>query len=553
MKQCRTIFLCFLALVAMSMTMGPARVKKGGQRKPSDSRVHLLHADRLYFNQRLHPTAQFLVGDVRFDHEGTLMFCDSAMYYEATNSFDAFGNVRMRQADTLSLVSDVLYYDGFDQMARARYNVVLKHRGTTLYADSLDYDRLYDLGYFFEGGRLVDKDNELTSDWGEYSPTTRDAKFNYNVRLVNPRPPREAKSILISDTLHYNSRTGIAHTLGPSNIDNGNNHIYTEDGYYDSENDFSYLLDRSILQNGYKVLVGDSVCWDATEKIGKAYGHAVYTDTLNKNKFVGNYALYNDSTGYAEAADSAVLIDYSQRDTFYAHADSFFLYTYNINTDSVYRILHAYHHVRAYRVDVQGVCDSLVYDSRDSCLTMYKDPIIWQEGQQLLGEVIKAWTNDSTLDSVYVINQALSVERIDSLHYNQIASKEMHSYFTNGELTFNVADKNVYVNFFPFDDDSLMIGMNHVESSQMKMYLRNRKVDKIWMPASTGTMYPLPMIPADVRFLNNFAWFDYIRPLNKDDIFNWRGKKAGTELKQSVLREAPRQRLDDVKKKNKKD
>ena len=553
MKQCRTIFLCFLALVAMSMTMGPARVKKGGQRKPSDSRVHLLHADRLYFNQRLHPTAQFLVGDVRFDHEGTLMFCDSAMYYEATNSFDAFGNVRMRQADTLSLVSDVLYYDGFDQMARARYNVVLKHRGTTLYADSLDYDRLYDLGYFFEGGRLVDKDNELTSDWGEYSPTTRDAKFNYNVRLVNPRPPREAKSILISDTLHYNSRTGIAHTLGPSNIDNGNNHIYTEDGYYDSENDFSYLLDRSILQNGYKVLVGDSVCWDATEKIGKAYGHAVYTDTLNKNKFVGNYALYNDSTGYAEAADSAVLIDYSQRDTFYAHADSFFLYTYNINTDSEYRILHAYHHVRAYRVDVQGVCDSLVYDSRDSCLTMFKDPIIWQEGQQLLGEVIKAWTNDSTLDSVYVINQALSVERIDSLHYNQIASKEMHSYFTNGELTFNVADKNVYVNFFPFDDDSLMIGMNHVESSQMKMYLRNRKVDKIWMPASTGTMYPLPMIPADVRFLSNFAWFDYIRPLNKDDIFNWRGKKAGTELKQSVLRKAPRQRLDDVKKKNKKD
>ena len=138
MKQCRTIFLCFLALVAMSMTMGPARVKKGGQRKPSDSRVHLLHADRLYFNQRLHPTAQFLVGDVRFDHEGTLMFCDSAMYYEATNSFDAFGNVRMRQADTLSLVSDVLYYDGFDQMARARNNVVLKHRGTTLYADSLD-------------------------------------------------------------------------------------------------------------------------------------------------------------------------------------------------------------------------------------------------------------------------------------------------------------------------------------------------------------------------------------------------------------------------------
>lgn len=551
MKSCRMMLLCLFAFLALSMTMGPARGRKDSNRKPSDSRIHLLHSDRLYFNQRLHPTAQFLVGDVRFDHEGTLMFCDSALYYEATNSFDAFGNVRMRQGDTLSLNSDVLFYDGFDQMARARHNVVLVHRGTTLYADSLDYDRLYDLGYFFEGGRLVDKDNELTSDWGEYSPTTRDSKFNYNVRLVNPRPPREAKSVLISDTLHYNSLTGIAHVLGPSNIDNGDNHIYTEDGYYYSDDDFSYLLRRSILQNGYKVLVGDSVCWDGKEKIGKAYGHAVYTDTLNKNKFVGNYALYNDSTGYAEAADSAVLIDYSQRDTFYAHADSFFLYTYNINTDSVYRILHAYHRVRAYRVDVQAVCDSMIYDGRDSCLTMYKDPIIWQEGQQLLGELIKAWTNDSTLDSVYVINQALSVERIDSLHYNQVASKEMHSYFTDGELTFNVADKNVYVNFFPLDDDTLMIGMNHVETSQMKMYMHNRKVDKIWMPAATGTMYPLPLIPSDVRFLSNFAWFDYIRPIDKDDIFNWRGKKAGTELKQSVRREAPRQRLKDINKKEK--
>ena len=530
----------------LSMAMGPVRKNQPQGRKPSDSRVHLLHADRLYFNQFLHPTAQFLVGNVQFDHEGTLMYCDSALYYEATSSFDAFGNVRMNQGDTLSLVGDVLYYDGLDQMARVRHNVILRHRETTLYADSLDYDRLYDLGYFFEGGRLVDGANELTSDWGEYSPSTREAAFNYNVRLVNPRPPRQPKSVLISDTLHYNTRTGIAHVLGPSNIDNGQNHIYTENGYYNSKADQSYVLNRSILQNGYKVLVGDSVCWDSKEKIGKAYGHAVYTDTLNRNKFTGNYAMYNDSTGYAEAADSAVLIDYSQRDTFYAHADSFFLYTYHINTDSMYRMLHAYNHVRAYRIDMQAVCDSMVYDGRDSCATMYKDPIVWQEGQQLLGEEIKAWSNDSTIDSVYVINQALSVERIDSVHYNQVASKEMHIYFEGKNPYLTVADMNVYVNYYSFDDDSLMIGMNHTETSQMKVYMKDNKVQKIWMPEATGVMYPLIMIPPKELYLENFAWFDYVRPLNKDDIFNWRPKKAGTELKESVRHAAPLQKLDDV-------
>ncbi len=516
-------------------------------RKPSDSMVHLLHADKLYYNIRKHPTAQFLVGNVEFEHEGTLMYCDSALFYEQSNSFDAFGNIRMVQGDTLSLVGDILYYDGVQQMARVRENVVLRHRKTTLYTDSLDYDRLYSLGYFFDGGRLVDEDNQLTSDWGEYSPETREAVFNYNVRLVNPRPPQEPRTVLISDTLHYNTRSGIAITKGPSNIDNGGNHIYTEYGVYDTRADESYVLDRSILQKGYRHLIGDSICWDAKERIGKAYGNAVYKDTLNKNMFFGNYVMYNDSTDYAEAADSALLLDYSQGDTLYAHADSFFLITFYNNTDSMFRMLKAYNRVRAYRTDLQAVCDSLVYDGRDSCTTMYKDPILWQQGQQLLGEEIKAWRNDSTIDSAYVIRQALSVEQLDSVHYNQIASTEMHVYFKDGEVFLTVADRNVYANYYPFDEDSLMIGMNYVETAEMRMWMNERKLSKIWMPAATGTMYPVEQTPRERLYLENFAWFDYVRPVSPDDVFNWRPKKKGTELKESVRHQAPRQTLQQIK------
>jgi len=430
-----------------------------------------------------------------------------------------------------------------------RHNVVLTHRESVLYTDSLDYDRLYELGYFFEGGRLVDQDNELTSDWGEYSPSTREAVFNYNVRLVNPAPPAEPKTTLLSDTLHYNTRTAIAHIVGPSNIEHGESHVYSELGYYMTNEKIAYLLDRSILTENGKRLVGDSLVWLADEKIGKAFGNAIYTDAVNKNMFRGHYGYYDNRIGYAEASDSAVLTDYSQRDTLYAHADTFKLFTYNLDTDSVYRVLHGYHHVRAFREDVQAVCDSVVYSSLDSCMTMYKDPILWQQGQQLLGEEIKAFFNDSTLDSIQVLRQALSVERLDSVHYNQVAGKEMHSYFADGELYLTTSVGNVIVNYYPFDDDSLMIGMNHVETTLMKLYLKTRKVDRIWMPAATGTMYPIPLVPPSVLYLENFAWFDYIRPRDKNDIFEWRPKYAGTELKKSVQRQAPKQRLSDVKKK----
>ncbi len=519
-------------------------------KKEEKADVKLLHADKLYYNIRQNRDAQILVGDVQFEHDGAYMYCDSALFYQASNSFDAFGHVRMVQGDTLSLTGEMLYYDGHDyeRKARVRCNVVLWHRSTTLYTDSLDYDRNEAKGYFFDGGKLIDEENQLTSDWGEYSPETREAVFNYNVLLQNPRPPKDVKNVLQSDTLHYNTRTGVAITLGPSNLDNADSHIYTEYGVYDTRKDQAYLIKRSILQSGYRTLEGDSLCWDAKERIGKAFGNAYYKDTLNKNIFLGNYVLYNDSIGYAEAADSALLMDYSQSDTLYAHADSFFLYTYNIDTDSIYRDLRAYNHVRVYRKDIQAVCDSLVYLGKDSCAFMYKDPIVWQEGQQLLGEEIRAWHNDSTLDSAYVMRQALSVERIDSTHYNQIASNEIRSYFREGEIHLTVADRNVFVNYFPFDDDSLLIGMNHVESSEMKMWMKNRKVNRIWMPQASGTMYPLQLTPSDKLFLDNFAWFDYVRPAYPEDVFNWRPKRQGSELKASVRHQAPRQSLQEIRK-----
>lgn len=508
----------------------------------TDDRVYLLHADVL-FKERRNPEAQILRGNVAFRHEGVLMYCDSACFYEARNSFDAFGHVKMLQGDTLSLLGDVLYYNGLDQLARVRHNVVLKHRESTLYTDSLDYDRLYDLGYFFEGGKLVDADNVLTSDWGEYSPSTREAVFNYNVKLVNP------KFTLISDTLHYNTLTSMAHIVGPSNIDSDDNHIYSESGYYDTKTERAYLLNRSELHNKGKKMVGDSLYYDSEAGIGKAFRNVVYTDEVNKNMFTGHYCYYEEHTGYSEATDSAVAIDFSQPDTMYVHADTFKIYTFHIETDSVFREVRAYNRVRAYRNDVQAVCDSLVYNTKDSCLTMYKDPIVWNGGQQLLGEEIKVFMNDSTIDSVQVVNQALSVERIDSVHYNQIAGHEMHSYFRGGEMSHTWVYGNVYLNYYPFDDDSLMIGMNYTETTELKLFMKDRKMDKIWMPAATGTLYPVIMIPPDKLYLENFAWFDYIRPTDKNDIFVWRPKRAGTELKISVKRKAPLQTLDKIKKK----
>lgn len=517
-----------------------------------ESRIFLLHSDRLFHDTEIDAQAQILVGNVQFRHDDVFMYCDSALFYEASNSLDAFGNVRMVQGDTLSLTADVLYYDGLDKLARVRNNVVLVHGQMTLYTDSLDYDRLYNVGYFFEGGHLITQDNDMTSDWGEYRPQTKVAVFNYNVHLVSPAPPQQARTTLLTDTLYYNTVTSVANARGPSTIDDGGCHIYTEMGYVNSKNNNLTLLNRSEMSNNGKKLIGDSIVWNSVDSIGEAFGNVFYSDMLNNNAMTGNYCYYNDRMGYTLGTDSACILDYSQgADTMYMHGDSIKMFTYNINTDSAYRTMHAYNHVRMYRSDMQGVCDSLVYLTSDSMMIMYNDPIVWAGSQQLLGEEMQVFMNDSTIDSIYVLRQTLSCERLDSLHYNQVAGQEMHSYMENGELKMTHVIGNVIVNYFPLDDDSLMVAMNHIESTEMKMFMgENRRMRKIWMPAATGTFYPIPMIPGNVRFLENFQWFDYVRPQNPQDIFKWRGKSKGTELKKSVQRTVPLQKLDKIGKKH---
>ena len=478
-----------IALVLCLFGLCVARsVQPAGRRQvqaADDNRVYLLHADVLRYDRFKNPDAQILNGNVAFLHQGATLYCDSAHFYEASNSFEAFGHVKMYQGDTLSLFSDYAYYDGNDQMAEARYNVVLKHRKATLYTDSLNYDRLYNVGYFFEGGKLVDKDSELTSDWGEYYTETKQAVFNFDVQL------RNKKFFLTSDTLYYDTGTSVAHAVGPSDITSGDSHIYTEDGYYDTNLERARLFARSVMTDKGKLMVGDSVFHDSREGTSEAFSNVVYIDSLNKNKMTCDYYWYNENTGYGMATKRAVAIDYSQKDSLYMHADTFKIFTYNIDTDSAYRKIHAYNKVRAYRVDVQAVCDSLVYNSKDSCLTMYRDPIVWNNSQQLLGEEIRVYMKDSTINRAHVVGQALSVEQLpDSVNYNQVSSDEMFAFFRNGEIYEADANDNVLIVYYPVDDsDSSLIGLNYTETTQLKVFIENRKMQKVWMPKAEGTLF----------------------------------------------------------------
>ena len=454
-KRHRILLVAFLCLFGITLTASgwalDLQQEENTAAPKKQMRVELIHADRTV-QRASNKNVQILIGNVEFLYDSIRMYCDTAYNYNNRNYFEAFGNVRMNQGDTLFLYGDYLDYDGDKRLVRVREkdginSVRMENKNVVLLTDSLNYDRVRNLGYYFDGGTLEDSSNVLVSEWGEYSPQTKVAVFNYDVELENPQ------FVLKSDTLIYSTLTRVANIVGPSDIESGQSYIYSELGYYDTDARKAYLLNRSVLTNQSKVLIGDSVFYDEARKYGEAFGNVEMDDTLNRAMLLGEYCYSNELTGYAFATDSAVAIEYSQGDSLYMHGDTLKLVTFHIDTDSMYRQLQVFHKVRFYRTDIQGVCDSLVFNSQDSCLTMYYDPVLWNSGQQMLGEEIKIYMNDSTLDWAHIINQALTVEQKDTVHFNQVAGREMKFYFEGKDVRKADVIGNVQSIFYPEDED----------------------------------------------------------------------------------------------------
>ena len=509
-------------------------------RRKSSEEVKLIHSDVLYKN-RQDVRADVLVGHVKLYHDGMYLDCDSARFYKDDNTFKAYGHVKMVQGDTLTLTSDTLEYDGPMMQAHAQGRAVLIHRKTKLVTDIIDYDRLEGVGFYPRHGTLYDEDNVLDSDYGQYTPGISEAIFKDNVVLVNP------KFDLKTNELYYYSNTKVAKIVSETNIvSSDSTFVYALRGSYNTQTGMANLMDRSHVYKDMRDIVGDSLFCDDEAGVSEAFGNVVLTDVENKCMLTGNYCRYEENAGMAVATDSAVCYEFSESDTLYVHGDTLKMLTYNQNTDSVYRDLFAYHKVRMYRRDFQGVCDSLVSHEKDSCTYLYGQPILWNEGQQVFGEEIRVYNNDSTIDWVHIINQAMTIEQLDSISFNQVSSKEMFCYFVDGVIEHNNAKGNVYVCYFMDEDDGSRIGMNYTETPEMNVFMKNKKVDKIWMSTANGVMYPPFAIPDEKRYLSGFAWFDYIRPKDKDDIFEWRSKKKEQVLQKTEKKVVPKQKLENL-------
>jgi len=279
------------------------------------TKIDLVNANTMEYNKKLGENIKRLIGSVVLKHDSTILYCDSAYLNSESNSVDAFGHVRINSG-TVVINGEVLNYDGNARNAVMHRNVTMTDNKMTLTTDLLNYNTRTDIGNYNTGGKIVDTANVLTSRIGYYYANKKEFFFKKDVVLVNK------KYTMHSDTLMYNTVTDVSYFYGPTTIVSKENFIYCENGWYDTNHDIAQFNKNAYFKNKVQKLNGDSLYYDRKTGYGKALYNVTAVDTAQKITIKGDYGEYWEKAGKTVVTKQAVLIQAIDKDSLFLHADT---------------------------------------------------------------------------------------------------------------------------------------------------------------------------------------------------------------------------------------
>ena len=207
-----------------------------------------------------------------------------------------------------------------------------------------------------------------------------------------------------------------------------------------------------------------------------------------------------------------------------------------VPADSVYRLLKGFRDVRIYRSDFQAVCDSITAISTDSTIHMYIDPVLWNQSNQITSDVMDVFTENQQITRAEFVGTPMMVAELDTLHYNQVAGKQMTAYFRDNAIYRNDVNGNARTIYYMQDGEPPQItGVGVIESGDCSFYIEDKQVVTIvYRKDPDWNIYPMDKIPADQElYLKGFKWEGARRP-TQGAVFDRRVRPSQREEKRHL-------------------
>jgi len=486
------------------------------QSQKPDQDVVRYEADVLKKGKNDQDEFNILTGNVILNHQNTVIYCDSAYFFQSRNYTEVFGHVRIIDNDSVTITGKKGSYDGDTKLAEIREDVVYQADSVTLYTDNLDYDLNEKTAYYFSGGRIVDGINDLVSDIGFYQTIPKVMSFKHDVILINPEYTME------TDTMVYYTLSKLATTFGPTVIT-------TYDGVTVVSEGGDFITNRSItkfyrgtVETPSYIMSGDELFLDDQKQF---YTATENVKLISKNENIiitGKNAKYWKDRGVTKIYGNPVMKKYLDPDTMYLSADTLISIEDSLVVNE--RLL-AFHDVRIFHKSMQGLADSLAYFKADSVIELYRDPILWNEGSQIEADSINMLIRNNALDRMnmtsnsFVITQdtLLSFKESEGIvaqfFYNQIKGRDMITYFKENLIRQVDVFGNGESIYFGAEGDTLMIAVNKIVCSDMRMLFEENQLTDVYFYSNPlgNVIPPHELVDADL-YLVGFIWRGMERP-----------------------------------------
>ncbi|CAA7386839.1 OstA-like protein [Chryseobacterium fistulae] len=408
------------------------------QIKP-ENKVKILNADEIIKDQEMYDGNRYMKGNVKIEHQGSILTADEVVMYEEENFVKAIGNVKLQNTDGSVITAGEMEYDGNTQKGVARKNVILVDPQQTIKTETMYYDRLSRQAYFNTGGTISDGQNVMYTNSATYFLDTKLIDFVGNVKIDNPEYTVEGKNI------KQNQLTKVAEFFGPTTItrkDNPKNYLYTEKGTYSMNSKEAYLNKNSRIHYNDKILTGDDMYFNQFTGFGTATGNVTLDDPKERRWIKGGYGEIYEKKDSAVMTKNPYAVKAFEKDSMYFAAEKIISLQKpdSLNPTTKKSFLRAFKKARFYKSNAQGRADSIAFNETDGVMHMFTAPILWSGEKQVTGKKIEAYfnTKEENIDSLKVIDDAFAISKVDSLdlkdEFNQVKGKLMTVYYQNNNL-----------------------------------------------------------------------------------------------------------------------
>jgi len=484
----------------------------------ADSRLEIIQADRLVGGKGF----ERLLDNVVMKHQNSLIYSDSVHFYGQENLAKLFGNVRIEdQKDSVTTYSTYGEYDGNNQLAKLRNQVVFKNKETTLYTDFLDYNRELGEANYFNSGKVVDSTNVLTSENGLYETLKDQITFTEAVVLENP------DYTLKSNSLIYNTLSKVAETEGITNIESkeGNKLNARKGTFYDTEAKIFRFYDGDV-ETENSLVSAEILYYDENQQYYEATENvSVYNKERNVEIF-GEEGKYWEELKYSKVYGNALVRKYFEADTLYMIADTLISQD---SEDATNRYLQAFSNMRMIKSDISGRSDSMVYIYSDSTIYLHGDPVLWNNKSQITADSISFLIANEDIDKAFLKDNAFAITKDTLSNYNQIRGRKMTGYFLEGQMSKLDVEGNGESLYFALENDTTIRGVNKLLCGRIIMSFTEGQVSSISHTIKPEASFTPPhMLDEEGTSLSGFVWREDEQPTIKM-INDWRRPKERKE------------------------